>query len=113
MGELGGKFFGQSQALVLRSDAAYGQSRPASRLGGDRTDGCNPQTSKGIHNIDAKRLRALHQCTYGVCTGEQEPVEVAQLAKRFVQRSKIIRGMKRDHGLEHGFGTASLQLANE
>jgi len=112
-GELGGKFLCQSQALVLCSDLTHGQTGAASRFGGDRTYGCDAESSKGIHNVDAKRLRAFHQGAHGVCAGEQEPVERTESAKRLVQRAKIIWGVKRDHGLEHGLGAASLEFANE
>ena len=108
-----GKFLCQSQTLVFDSDAGYRQARPASRFGGDRTYGGDAESSKGIHNVDAKRLRALHQCTNGVCAGEQEPVKRAQITKGLIERGKIIRRVKRNHRLEYGFGAASLQRTNE
>jgi hypothetical protein len=82
--ELSGKFLGESQAVVFCRDAAYRQANAASRFGGDRADGRDAQGGKGIHNVDAERLRAFHQGTYGVCTGEQEPIEGAQSAKRLI-----------------------------
>ncbi len=103
----------QSQTLVLCRDSAYGQARAAAGVGGERTDGGDAESSKGIHNVDAKRLRTVHQGANGICTGEQEPVERAEFAKGFIKRAKIIWRVKRNHRLEHGFGAASLEFANE
>ena len=111
--ELGGKFLCQSQPLMLHGDVAYGQARAASRFGGDRTYGGDAESSKGIHNVDAKSLRAVYQGTNGVCAGEQEPVKRAQITKGLIERGKIIGRVKRNHRLEYGFGAASLQRTNE
>jgi hypothetical protein len=111
--ELGGKFLGESQTLMLRGDAAYGPTSSASRLGGDRTHGRDAESSKGIHNVHAKKLRALQQGTNGVRAGEQEPIEGAQIAKRLIQGRYIMWRMERNHGLEHGLGAAGFQLAYE
>jgi hypothetical protein len=111
--ELVGKFLRQSQTLMLHGDAAYGQTGLASHVGGDRTDGCDTQGREGIHYVDAKRSRTLHQGPNGVCAGEEEPVKRAQITKGPIERGKIIRRVKGDHGLEHGFGPASLQLTNQ
>ena len=98
---------------MLCGDMTYGQARSASCFGGDWTYGRDAKSRERIHYVDPKRLRALHQGANRICTRQQKPVEIAQVAKRLVQRGKIIRRVKRDHGLEYGFGAARLEFANE
>src|SRR6266849_9352373 len=98
---------------MLCSDSAYGQARAARGFGGHRAYRGDPDSSEGVGDIDAERLRAFEQSADGVGAGEQKPVEGAHIAKRFIERSKIAWRMKRDHGLEDGLGAASFEFANE
>jgi hypothetical protein len=82
--EVGGKFFGESQTLMLCGDAAYRHAGAASGLRGDRTYGSDANSVERIHNVNAERLRSIEQGANGVGAGDEEPVEGAQVAKRFV-----------------------------
>ena len=94
-------------------DVTYGEAGATSCFRGNRAYGGDADSGKGIRYVELERLGALDQCAHRVCAGEQEPIESAQIAKRLIQRCKIRWWVKRNHGLEHGFGAASFQFANE
>src|SRR5260221_9319396 len=98
---------------MFRGDVTYGQAGATRGFGGDRAYRGHTDSSERVRDIDTDRLRALEERTDSVGAGEQEPIEGAQIAERLIQRRKIRRRVKRNHGLEHGFGAASFQLANE
>ena len=98
---------------MLCRDAAYGHAGAASGFRGDRTYSGDADDVERIHNVNAERLRTIEQGANGVGAGEQEPVKGAQVAKSFVERAEISRRVKRDHRLEHRFGAALFQFANQ
>jgi hypothetical protein len=89
------------------------QPRRASYFGGDRSHSGDANGSEGIHNVHGQGPGAIQQCANGVCASQQKPVKGAQIAKRFIQRSKVTWRMERDHRLKHGFGATRFQLANQ
>jgi len=99
--------------VVLGRDAAYGHAGAASGFRGDRTYGGDADGVERIQYVNAERLRTIEQGANGVCAGEQEPVEGTEIAKGSIERTKIGWGMKSDHGLEHGFGAARFEFADQ
>src|SRR5579863_2640280 len=98
---------------MLRGDEAYRNTGGAGDFGSDGAYGGDADSGEGVHDINRESVGAFEQGAHGVGAGEQEPIEGAKIAQRFIERSEIGRRMESDHGLKNGFGAAGFEFANQ